>query len=80
MVTFINLFIGREFFVGQSKRTNASGLKILAETFPEFPVTAIPVFGDMLHLQDVATMAADGVIIGGGNAIGKQIFQVMSHP
>ncbi|XP_041371325.1 N(G),N(G)-dimethylarginine dimethylaminohydrolase 1-like [Gigantopelta aegis] len=68
------LFTGREFFVGQSKRTNASGLKILSDTFPEFPVTGISV-SDKLHIQDVATMATGDVVIGGGDATAKEIFQ-----
>ena len=37
------LFTGREFFVGLSKRTNISGAKMVASTFPEYPVSIIKV-------------------------------------
>jgi dimethylargininase len=38
------LFTGREFFVGLSKRTNISGAKMVASTFPEYPVSIIKVY------------------------------------
>lgn len=55
------LFTGKEFLVGLSKRTNQAGLNSLAETFPSYPVTAIPVT-DHLHLKSMMTMAGDDVI------------------
>ena len=37
------LFTGKEFFIGQSTRSNAAGAAAVAAAFPEFPVTTITV-------------------------------------
>lgn len=56
------LFTGREFFIGISRRTNESGAKAVADAFPEFPVTPIPIPGKILHLKSCMSMAGPGII------------------
>ena len=56
------LFTGREFFVGISRRTNESGAKAVADAFPEFPVTPIPIPGKILHLKSCMSMAGPGIL------------------
>merc|ERR1712055_486923 len=49
------IFTGKEILVGLSKRTNQEGVDAVAEAFPGFPVTGIPVSGP-LHLKTLLTM------------------------
>lgn len=39
-------WIGKEFFVGISERTNLGGARAVAAAFPEFPCTPVKVFRD----------------------------------
>ena len=41
--TYYSVCLGKEFFVGLSKRTNIAGARGLAAAFPEFPCTPIKV-------------------------------------
>ena len=61
------LFTGKEFLVGLSKRTNQQGLDSLAKAFPSYPVTGIPVTGQ-LHLKSMMTMAGPHLIAVGGSS------------
>ncbi|CAH1249546.1 DDAH1 [Branchiostoma lanceolatum] len=56
------IFTGTEFFVGESTQSNKAGHKILAETFPEYPVHSIYVPPPEVHLKGFACMAAPGII------------------
>ncbi|KAI8514370.1 N(G),N(G)-dimethylarginine dimethylaminohydrolase 1 [Branchiostoma belcheri] len=56
------IFTGTEFFVGESTQSNKAGHKILAETFPEYPVHSISVHPPEVHLKGFAAMAAPGII------------------
>ena len=38
------VFVGREFFVGLSSRTNIAGVRALAAAFPGYPCTPVKVF------------------------------------
>lgn len=58
------LFTGKEFLVGLSTRTNQAGINCLAETFPSYPVTAVPVT-EHLHLKSMMTMAGDDIVVVG---------------
>merc|ERR1712114_85455 len=49
------IFTGKEILVGLSSRTNEAGVEAVAEAFPGFPVTGIPVSGP-LHLKTLVTM------------------------
>jgi len=49
------IFTGKEILVGLSSRTNEAGVEAVAEAFPGFPVTGIPVSGP-LHLKTLLTM------------------------
>jgi len=49
------IFTGKEILVGLSSRTNQEGVDAIAEAFPGFPVTGIPVSGP-LHLKTLVTM------------------------
>jgi len=49
------IFTGKEILVGLSSRTNQAGVDAIAEAFPGFPVTGIPVSGP-LHLKTLVTM------------------------
>jgi len=51
------IFTGKEILVGLSKRTNEAGVQAIAEAFPGFPTTAIPVSGP-LHLKTLVTMCS----------------------
>nr|CAH17923.1 dimethylarginine dimethylaminohydrolase [Suberites domuncula] len=61
------LFTGKEFFVGQSQRTNKHGLQQLAAAFPNFPVTGIPV-REGLHLKSFLSMATPNHIAMGSSS------------
>ena len=50
------IFTGKEILVGLSSRTNQEGVDAIAEAFPGFPVTGIPVSGP-LHLKTLLTMS-----------------------
>ena len=60
------LFTGKEFLVGLSKRTNKHGVDTLAKTFPNFPVSEIPVTRH-LHLKTMMTMGGPDLIVVGGS-------------
>ncbi|XP_066296746.1 N(G),N(G)-dimethylarginine dimethylaminohydrolase 1-like [Branchiostoma lanceolatum] len=71
------VFTGKEFFVGASVMSNKAGREILADTFPEYPVHAIPVAWPEFHLKGVACCAAPGVIALGKNKQGKKAWQTI---
>ncbi|XP_055955917.1 N(G),N(G)-dimethylarginine dimethylaminohydrolase 1-like [Patella vulgata] len=73
------LFTGKEILVGLSARTNEKGVKTIAETFPEFPVTGIPVHPTVLHLKSIATMLGDGVMAVGGSSAANEMFQAVKN-
>merc|ERR1712098_781668 len=55
------IFTGKEILVGLSSRTNQAGVDAVAEAFPGFPVTGIPVSGP-LPLKTLLTLCAPGTI------------------
>lgn len=55
------LFTGEEFFVGASSRTTQKGIDFLRATFPEYPVSAIPVT-EGLHLKSVMSMCGPRLV------------------
>ena len=61
------LFTGKEFLVGLSERTNEQGVHILAETFSDYPVTAISV-SNHLHLKSLMSMAGPDTVMVGGSS------------
>ncbi|ESO93153.1 hypothetical protein LOTGIDRAFT_119867 [Lottia gigantea] len=69
------LFTGKEILVGLSKRTNAGGIKKIADTFPDYPVTSIPVHSSVLHLKSIATMFGEDIMAVGGSLAAKSMFQ-----
>uniref|UniRef100_A0A8C3EZW4 Dimethylarginine dimethylaminohydrolase 1 n=1 Tax=Chrysemys picta bellii TaxID=8478 RepID=A0A8C3EZW4_CHRPI len=67
------LFTGREFFVGLSRRTNQRGAEILADTFKDYAVSTVPVYGT-LHLKSFCSMAGPNLIaIGSTEAAQKAL-------
>lgn len=71
------LFTGREFFVGQSDRTDQRGLKVLQNTFPEYPVHPISVQG-ALHLKSIVTMATSDCMVTVDNEVGHQCMRAIT--
>jgi len=68
------LFTGKEFFVGISSRTNMEGMKFLAETFSDFPVSAINVLGG-LHLKSMMTLLGEDTIIISNDKAGRDAWE-----
>ncbi|XP_078686212.1 N(G),N(G)-dimethylarginine dimethylaminohydrolase 1-like [Branchiostoma floridae x Branchiostoma belcheri] len=68
------LFTGKEFFVGLSNRTNEAGARILAETFPDYSVTTVPIARG-LHLKCFCTMAAPDVMAVGEGPEAQRAWQ-----
>merc|ERR1712183_329151 len=56
------IFTGKEILVGLSSRTNQAGVDAVAEAFPGFPVTGIPVSGP-LHLKTLLTMCGPNTFL-----------------
>ncbi|KAL2080589.1 hypothetical protein ACEWY4_024382 [Coilia grayii] len=56
------LFTGREFFVGISKHTNHRGAEVLADTFRDFAVSTVPVYGGC-RLKNICSMGGPDTII-----------------
>lgn len=73
------LFTGREFFVGISRRTNESGAKAVADAFPEYPVTPIPIPGKIFHLKSCMSMAGPSIIAVGKSAECQEIVKKMER-
>ncbi|XP_035696629.1 N(G),N(G)-dimethylarginine dimethylaminohydrolase 1-like [Branchiostoma floridae] len=71
------VFTGTEFFVGDSTQSNWLGHRILAATFPEYPVHAIPLYPPEFHLKGVACCAAPGVIALAQNSAGRLAWDVI---
>ncbi|CAH1227394.1 DDAH1 [Branchiostoma lanceolatum] len=69
------VFTGHEFFVGDSACSNPKGHKILAETFPEYPVLSIPLDPPKFHLKGVICMAAPGVLAVGESKWGVRAWK-----
>lgn len=73
------LFTGREFFVGISKRTNESGARAVADAFPEYPVTPIPIPGKFLHLKSCMSMAGPDIIAASQSPDCQEILRKMER-
>ncbi|XP_078615714.1 N(G),N(G)-dimethylarginine dimethylaminohydrolase 1-like [Branchiostoma floridae x Branchiostoma japonicum] len=71
------IFTGKEFFVGDSTQSNKAGRKILAETFPDYPVTSIPVEPPEFHLKGVVCCAGPGVIAVGNHKSGRKAWEII---
>ncbi|XP_019642946.1 PREDICTED: N(G),N(G)-dimethylarginine dimethylaminohydrolase 1-like [Branchiostoma belcheri] len=71
------IFTGKEFFVGASTQSNKAGRKILAETFPEYPVISIPVEPPEFHLKGVVCCAGPGVIAIGDHKEGRKAWEII---
>uniref|UniRef100_A0A7M5VH26 Dimethylargininase n=1 Tax=Clytia hemisphaerica TaxID=252671 RepID=A0A7M5VH26_9CNID len=61
------MFTGREIFVGQSRRTNEAGFLKVKETFPNYPVHAIPIPENTLHLISCMSPVDEDTILCGGS-------------
>ena len=61
------MFIGREIFVGQSRRTNEAGYLKVKETFPNYPVHPIPIPGNTLHLLSIMSPVDEDTILCGSS-------------
>jgi dimethylargininase len=58
------LVVGRRLFVGQSRRTDSTGLRALAEAVRPFGYEVVPVdLRDCLHLKSAATAIGDDAVI-----------------
>merc|ERR1712029_598703 len=53
------IFTGKEILVGLSSRTNQEGVDAIAEAFPGFPVTGIPVSGPLHHKTLITLCSPD---------------------
>lgn len=56
------LFTGHEIFVGLSRRTNLEGVETLRKAFSGYPVHAVEVENQTLHLKSMMTMVCEDVI------------------
>ncbi|PVD30030.1 hypothetical protein C0Q70_09291 [Pomacea canaliculata] len=70
------IYTGQEILVGSSSRTNRAGIESLQRTFPEIPVTSIPIHGT-LHLKSVATLAEADLLVIGGSSAAQSILQAL---
>ena len=73
------MFIGREIFVGLSKRTNIVGAQSVARAFPEYPTTIITVHPPAVHLKDYISMAGPEIMAVGKSASAQKTFQVCNY-
>lgn len=67
--------LGREFFVGITKKTNVAGAMEVAKAFPEYPVTPVKVNGP-LHLKHYVCLASPNVIAVGSSKEAQNILKV----
>jgi len=77
------IFTGKEILVGLSSRTNQAGVDAVAEAFPGFSVTGIPVSGP-LHLKTLVTMCGPETLCassqsGHSTAMLRRIQQLAKH-
>ncbi|XP_053893378.1 N(G),N(G)-dimethylarginine dimethylaminohydrolase 1 isoform X2 [Malaclemys terrapin pileata] len=72
------LFTGREFFVGLSRRTNQRGAEILADTFKDYAVSTVPVYGT-LHLKSFCSMAGPNLIAIGSTEAAQKALKTMQQ-
>jgi dimethylargininase len=71
------LFTGFEFIVGESARTNAEGIQMLRECFPNIPVTTVDIRDTgLLHLKSCCSMAGPDHFLFGGE-VGKYVAAVI---
>jgi len=68
------IFIGKEFFVGLSSRTNEAGAKAVAAAFPEYPVTPIKL-STGLHLKSSLSMAGPDIICVGASKGAQEVLR-----
>nr|XP_040575354.1 N(G),N(G)-dimethylarginine dimethylaminohydrolase 1-like isoform X1 [Lepeophtheirus salmonis] len=61
------LFTGKEFFVGTTGSTNTEGALAVANTWPEYPCTAIKVDTPEAHLRDFICMGGPDLIMVNNN-------------
>ncbi|XP_066282436.1 N(G),N(G)-dimethylarginine dimethylaminohydrolase 1-like [Branchiostoma lanceolatum] len=71
------MFTGKEFFAGISIKSNLAGHKVLAETFPEFPVHSIPLEEPEFHLKGMVCVAAPGTLVMPRNKWGKVAWEAV---
>lgn len=76
-VQFADCFVGREIFVGLSKRTNMLGAQSVAKAFPEYPTSIINVHAPATHLKDYISMAGPEIMTVGKSAAAQATFQVL---
>lgn len=72
------LFTGKEFFVGISKYTNHRGAEVLADTFRDFAVSLVPVFGGS-RLKNICSMGGPDTIIISNSDGAKKTLQMMEQ-
>ncbi|XP_052388409.1 N(G),N(G)-dimethylarginine dimethylaminohydrolase 2 isoform X2 [Carassius gibelio] len=72
------LFTGKEFFVGISKHTNQRGAEVLANTFKDFAVSTVPVFGGS-RLKNICSMGGPDTIIISSSDGAKKTLRVMEQ-
>ncbi|KAG5265063.1 hypothetical protein AALO_G00261030 [Alosa alosa] len=62
VLTELNLSVDEKFFVGISKHTNHRGAEVLADTFRDFAVSTVPVYGGY-RLKNICSMGGPDTII-----------------
>ncbi|XP_056596833.1 N(G),N(G)-dimethylarginine dimethylaminohydrolase 2 [Triplophysa dalaica] len=72
------LFTGKEFFVGISKHTNHRGAEVLADTFRDFAVSTVPVFGGS-RLKNICSMGGPDTIIISDSDGAKKTLRMMEQ-
>ncbi|KAL4629622.1 N(G),N(G)-dimethylarginine dimethylaminohydrolase 2 [Arapaima gigas] len=72
------LFTGREFFVGISSHTNHRGAEVLADTFRDFAVSTVPVYGGT-RLKNVCSMGGPDTIIISSSEGAKKTLKMMEQ-
>eukprot|EP00096_Caligus_rogercresseyi_P012055 TRINITY_DN4940_c0_g3_i1.p1 TRINITY_DN4940_c0_g3~~TRINITY_DN4940_c0_g3_i1.p1 ORF type:complete len:267 (-),score=68.60 TRINITY_DN4940_c0_g3_i1:387-1187(-) len=69
------LFTGKEFFVGTSGSTNTEGALAVANTWPEYPCTAIKVDSPDHHLRDTISMGGPDLFLVSDSAESRSLLK-----
>ncbi|XP_069054607.1 N(G),N(G)-dimethylarginine dimethylaminohydrolase 2 [Lepisosteus oculatus] len=72
------LFTGREFFVGISSHTNHKGAEAVADTFRDFAVSTVPVYGET-HLKSFCTMGGPDTLVIGSSEGARKALKTMGQ-
>ncbi|XP_002164291.1 N(G),N(G)-dimethylarginine dimethylaminohydrolase 1 [Hydra vulgaris] len=67
------LFTGKEIFVGISERTNLEGMDTIKKTFSNFPVHALNIGSEKVHLKSFSSMVGENGIVFGKSEISQRV-------